>query len=107
MINVHHSSLITHHYTGEQIAESVLVVKSKAFVLRIVKLHQYLRGKKESVMTKQVLRYREAIVHTPVVGYSLLIGMPVVAARFEQSTLPISLTSTCRIVCLASIRLRP
>ena len=37
-------------------AESILVVKSKAFALRIVKLHQYLRGKKESVMAKQVLR---------------------------------------------------
>ena len=35
---------------------NILEVKSKAFALRIVKLYQYLRGKKESVLSKQILR---------------------------------------------------
>ena len=35
---------------------NILEVKSKAFALRIVRLYQYLRGKKESVLSKQILR---------------------------------------------------
>ena len=35
---------------------NILEVKSKAFALRIVKLYQYLREKKESVLSKQLLR---------------------------------------------------
>lgn len=35
---------------------NILEVKSKAFALRIVKLYHYLREKKESVLSKQLLR---------------------------------------------------
>ena len=35
---------------------NILEVKSKAFALRIVKLYQYLRGAKESILSKQILR---------------------------------------------------
>jgi len=35
---------------------SPTVLKSKAFALRIVKAYQYLQGKKELVMSKQLLR---------------------------------------------------
>ena len=35
---------------------NVLEVKSKAFALRIIKLYQCLRGTKESVLSKQILR---------------------------------------------------
>jgi len=35
---------------------NILEVKSKAFALRIVKLYQYLRDHKESVLSKQILR---------------------------------------------------
>ena len=35
---------------------NILESKSKAFALRIVKLYQYLREKKESVLSKQLLR---------------------------------------------------
>jgi len=38
------------------VAGSVVAEKSKAFALRIVKLYAYLRGRKESVLSKQVLR---------------------------------------------------
>ena len=36
--------------------ENVIEKKSKAFALRIVKLVAYLKGRRESVMSKQVLR---------------------------------------------------
>lgn len=36
--------------------ESVLFNKSKAFALRIVKLHRYLRMHKEAVLSNQILR---------------------------------------------------
>ena len=35
---------------------NILELKSKAFALRIVKLYQYLRSVKESVLSKQILR---------------------------------------------------
>ena len=35
---------------------NILEVKSKAFALRIIKLYQYLRVQKESVLSKQILR---------------------------------------------------
>jgi len=35
---------------------NILEIKSKAFALRIVKLHQYLRDHKETVLSKQILR---------------------------------------------------
>lgn len=37
-------------------AESILNTKAKAFALRIVRLFRYLKGRKESVIAKQVLR---------------------------------------------------
>lgn len=36
--------------------ESVMLTKSKAFALRIVRLYKYLRERKESVIAKQMLR---------------------------------------------------
>jgi len=39
-----------------RVAGSVVAEKSKAFALRIVKLYAYLRDRKESVLSKQVLR---------------------------------------------------
>lgn len=35
---------------------NILELKSKSFALRIVKLYQYLREKKESILSKQLLR---------------------------------------------------
>lgn len=35
---------------------NIVEVKSKAFALRIVKLYKYLRDKRESVLSKQILR---------------------------------------------------
>jgi len=35
---------------------NILAAKSKTFALRIVKLYQYLRDRKESVLSKQILR---------------------------------------------------
>ena len=35
---------------------NILEVKSKAFALRIIKLYQYLRAQKESVLSEQILR---------------------------------------------------
>jgi four helix bundle protein len=35
---------------------NILETKSKAFALRIVRLYQYLRSKRESVLSKQILR---------------------------------------------------
>jgi len=37
-------------------AENLIETKSKAFALRVIKLYQHLQGKKELVMSKQVLR---------------------------------------------------
>ena len=36
--------------------DSILLIKSKAFALRIVRLYKYLRERKESVIAKQMLR---------------------------------------------------
>ena len=36
--------------------ESILLTKYKAFAVRIVRLYKYLRGRKESVVAKQMLR---------------------------------------------------
>ena len=36
--------------------ESIMLTKSKAFALRIVRLYKYLRERKESVIAKQMLR---------------------------------------------------
>ena len=57
---IHYSFFIIHYHAEEyEMAESrvnILESKSKAFALRIVKLYQYLREKKESVLSKQLLR---------------------------------------------------
>ena len=37
-------------------ADSLILTKSKAFAIRVVKLHKYLRGKREATMSKQILR---------------------------------------------------
>ena len=37
-------------------SESILVAKSRSFALRIVRLYRFLRGKKESVLSRQILR---------------------------------------------------
>ncbi len=36
--------------------DSILLTKSKAFALRVVRLYKYLRERKESVIAKQMLR---------------------------------------------------
>ena len=53
---VHFSLKSTWNETMNEPRVNILEVKSKAFALRIVKLYQYLRGKKESVLSKQILR---------------------------------------------------
>ena len=35
--------------------DSILLIKSKAFALRVVRLYKYLRERKESVIAKQML----------------------------------------------------
>ena len=37
-------------------SDSVMLTKAKVFAIRIVNLHKYLRGKRESTMSKQILR---------------------------------------------------
>jgi four helix bundle protein len=37
-------------------SDSLMLVKAKAFAIRIVKLHAFLRGKREATMSKQILR---------------------------------------------------
>ena len=39
-----------------ELKESILSTKSKAFALRIVRLYKYLRDRKESIIAKQMLR---------------------------------------------------
>ena len=39
-----------------EMKESILLTKSKAFALRVVRLYKYLRDRKESVIAKQMLR---------------------------------------------------
>lgn len=53
--------------------DSIVFTKFKAFAIRIVKLYQYLREKKESVMAKQILRSGTSI------------GANVAEGRFAQS----------------------
>ena len=36
--------------------DSLILTKAKAFAIRVVKLHKYLRGKREATMSKQILR---------------------------------------------------
>ena len=39
-----------------EMKESILLTKSKAFALRVVRLYKFLRDRKESVIAKQMLR---------------------------------------------------
>ena len=41
---------------GEGVEDNLIVQKSKAFALRVIKLYQHLQDKGERVMSKQVLR---------------------------------------------------
>jgi len=53
--------------------ENLIVSKSKAFALRIIKVYKYLQGKKELVLSKQLLRSGTSI------------GANVAEAQFAQS----------------------
>ena len=53
--------------------ESILLTKSKAFALRIVRLYKYLRDRKESVIAKQLLRSGTSI------------GANIAESRYAQS----------------------
>ncbi len=37
-------------------ADTIILTKAKAFAIRVVKLHKYLRSKREATMSKQILR---------------------------------------------------
>ncbi len=54
-------------------ADSIILVKAKAFAIRIVKLHKYLRSKREATMSKQLLRCGTSI------------GANLAEAKFAQS----------------------
>lgn len=56
-------------------SESILSTKSKAFALRIVKLYQFLREHKESVIGKQILKSGTSI------------GANIAESRYAQSKL--------------------
>ena len=53
--------------------DSILLRKSKAFALRIVRLYKYLRARKESVIAKQMLRSGTSI------------GANIAESRYAQS----------------------
>ena len=53
--------------------DSILLTKSKAFALRIVRLYKYLREQKESVIAKQMLRSGTSI------------GANIAESRYAQS----------------------
>ena len=38
-------------------SDSLILTKAKAFAIRVVKLHKYLRGKREATMSNQILRF--------------------------------------------------
>lgn len=53
--------------------DSLMLAKAKKFAIRIVKLHKYLRGKREATMSKQILRCGTSI------------GANLAEAKFAQS----------------------
>ena len=53
--------------------DSILLTKSKAFALRVVRLYKYLRNRKESVIAKQMLRSGTSI------------GANIAESRYAQS----------------------
>ncbi len=57
-----------------QMKDSILFPKSKAFALRIVRLYKYLRERKESIIAKQMLRSGTSI------------GANIAESRYAQST---------------------
>ena len=74
-------SLFTIHYNlrrhesekAHNMKDSILLTKSKAFALRIVRLYKYLREQKESVIAKQLLRSGTSI------------GANIAESRYAQS----------------------
>lgn len=75
-------SLFTIHYNlrwqgseerNEQMTDSIMFTKSKAFALRVVRLYKYLRDRKESVIAKQMLRSGTSI------------GANIAESRYAQS----------------------
>ena len=68
-----HSSLFTKTGKAQSMKDSILFAKSKAFALRIVRLYQYLRERKESVIAKQMLRSGTSI------------GANIAESRYAQS----------------------
>ena len=58
---------------GSNMTESLMLKKSKAFALRIVRLYKYLREHKESVIAKQMLRAGTSI------------GANIAESRYAQS----------------------
>ena len=59
---------------GQQLMkDSILLTKSKAFALRVVRLYKYLRERKESVIAKQMLRAGTSI------------GANIAESRYAQS----------------------
>ena len=72
-----HYSLVTITYGKERnekaMTESIMFKKSNAFALRIVRLYKYLRGRKESVIAKQMLRSGTSI------------GANIAESRYAQS----------------------
>ena len=74
-------SLFTIHYNlrrhesekAHNMKDSILLTKSKAFALRVVRLYKYLRDRKESVIAKQMLRSGTSI------------GANIAESRYAQS----------------------
>ena len=56
-------------------SDSLILTKAKAFAIRAVKLHKYLRGKREATMSKQILRCGTSI------------GANLAEAKYAQSML--------------------
>lgn len=55
-------------------SDSLILTKAKAFAIRVVKLHKYLRGKREATMSKQILRCGTSISSRLLVYADGLIG---------------------------------
>ncbi len=68
-----HYSFFTKNGMNLTMTESVVFTKSKAFVLRIVRLYKYLREREESVIAKQMLRSGTSI------------GANIAESRYAQS----------------------
>ena len=69
--------------------DSILLTKSKAFALRVVRLYKYLRERKESVIAKQMLRSGTSIganiAESPLFELELGIDRGMIHRRNHQS----------------------